>query len=41
MEITTSHNNGEMDLEVSVVRSLIRALFSNTDHRQAALLKIK
>jgi hypothetical protein len=40
MEITAAFRNKEIKIEASIVRSLIRALFSNTDHRQASLAKI-
>jgi len=40
LEITSNFKNGELQIEASQVRQMIRALFSNTDHRQQALAKI-
>lgn len=40
LEITSNFKNGELQIQAAQVRQMIRALFSNTDHRQEALAKI-
>ena len=41
LEIVAAFKTSELSLEAGQVRSLIRALFSNTEHRQKALAQIK
>jgi hypothetical protein len=40
LEITSNFKSGELQIQAAQVRQMIRALFSNTDHRQEALAKI-
>ena len=40
LEITSNFKSGELQIQAAQVRQMIRALFSNTDHRQKALAKI-
>ena len=41
LEIVAAFKTSELSLEAGQVRSLVRALFSNTEHRQKALAQIK
>lgn len=41
LEIVAAYKNSELQLPAGQIRSLIRALFSNTEHRQSSLAQIK
>lgn len=41
LEIVAAYKNTELQLPAGQIRSLIRALFSNTEHRQSSLAQIK